>query len=180
MTWLIVSTTMNVSIVDNLIRPLGIKDRLRVPEARVEEKRHSSNVVSNETNAILSRSQSIPVVPSKSIPISSLKRTPSEVQLQEDEAMAEYRDYCFYVRLVNGMNATRHHYFNNDRHGRSTDASLANIMRTRNLPVRNESFGSREPHGRDPRNLQNPRQSSITQSDALDDDRDEGIFVMDM
>jgi hypothetical protein len=162
---------MNVSIVDCIIRPLGGKDRHQ--EARLDEKRRIS-LASNDSNATLPRSQPMP--PSKSIPISSIKRTPSEVQLHEDEAMAEYRDYCFYVRLVNGMNATRH-YFNE---GRSTDQSLANIMRTRNLPVRNESFCSGDSHAKDRMNLQNPHQQSFIKPFELDDDRDEGIFVMDM
>jgi hypothetical protein len=47
---------------------------------------------------------------SHSIPIASqhtLKRTPSEIQLDEDEAMAEYRDYAMFRRIVKGMERTQ-------------------------------------------------------------------------
>ena len=65
--------------------------------------------------------------PTKSIPISHMKRTASELQLVEDEAMAEVRDYCMYTRIVNGM----------DPHQTDT---VNSIMRTRHLPVRETSY----------------------------------------
>ena len=72
-------------------------------------------------------------VSTKSIPISkSMKRTPSELQLMEDEALADYRDYCMYVRIVNGMRGGHNHH--GGRLG-TTEESVANIMRTRQMPV---------------------------------------------
>lgn len=76
---------------------------------------------------------SLPSSISRSIPIasSSLKRTASEVQLLEDEAMADYRDFCMYMRIVNGMNErqswTKLPSFNN--------GEIQNIIRTRHKPV---------------------------------------------
>jgi hypothetical protein len=50
---------------------------------------------------------SIPAVPdtlkSQSIPITGVHRTASEVQLCEDEALADYRDFVVYSRIVNGI-----------------------------------------------------------------------------
>jgi hypothetical protein len=40
---------------------------------------------------------------SQSIPISGAHRTASEVQLCEDEALADYRDFVVYSRIVNGI-----------------------------------------------------------------------------
>jgi hypothetical protein len=71
----------------------------------------------------------------KSIPISkSLMRTPSELQLSEDEAMADYRDYCMFARIVNGISehqACSHHPI--------SASVIANIVRTRHLPIQESS-----------------------------------------
>lgn len=42
-------------------------------------------------------------VKSQSIPISGAHRTASELQLCEDEALADYRDFVVYSRIVNGI-----------------------------------------------------------------------------
>jgi hypothetical protein len=42
---------------------------------------------------------------SQSIPIANLKKSPSELQLHEDEALAEFREYRMYHRIVTGMKA---------------------------------------------------------------------------
>ena len=78
-------------------------------------------------------------VSSKSIPISkSMRRTPSEIQLLEDEAVADYRDYCMYVRIVNGM---RGHQPNQNRTAKAAaEESVANIMRTRQMPISDTSY----------------------------------------
>lgn len=39
---------------------------------------------------------------SQSIPIASQKLSPSELELREGEALAEYRDYCMYRRITEG------------------------------------------------------------------------------
>ena len=102
---------------------------------------------SEKRNTNRSSASSIPFPPlpdsitrrsSRSIPIasSSLKRTASELQLIEDEAMADYRDFCMYLRIVNGMNERRSWnsskfpcYYNND-------GEIQNIIRTRHNPVK--------------------------------------------
>lgn len=47
------------------------------------------------------------VLKSQSIPISGAHRTASEVQLCEDEALADYRDYVVFSRIVNHMDRQR-------------------------------------------------------------------------
>jgi hypothetical protein len=73
---------------------------------------------------------------SQSIPIqNSLQRTQSELQLCEDEAMADYRDYCMFHRIVAGMSNNRldleddHNKTMSHHPGR--DDPLYSIMRTR-------------------------------------------------
>jgi hypothetical protein len=42
---------------------------------------------------------------SQSIPIAHVQASPSELQLHEDEALAEFREYRMYHRIVTGMKA---------------------------------------------------------------------------
>lgn len=74
----------------------------------------------------------------KAIPIASnsMKRTASELQLMEDEAMADYRDYCMYTRIVNGMTERR-----SWTELPSQDGAIRNIIRTRHLPVVDDHDG---------------------------------------
>jgi hypothetical protein len=66
--------------------------------------------------------------PAKSIPITKgLESTDEELQLKEDEAMADYRDLCMYARIINGIMI--------GRKGQSNVETLHNIIRTRHLPV---------------------------------------------
>lgn len=75
---------------------------------------------------------SLPSPISRSIPIasSSLKRTASELQLVQDEAMADYRDFCMYMRIVNGMKERR-----SFTQLPSANGEIQNIIRTRHNPV---------------------------------------------
>jgi hypothetical protein len=75
------------------------------------------------------------VVPlTKSIPITKgLESTAEEIQLKEDEARADYRDLCMYVRIINGMIG---------RKGPSSVKTLNNIVRTRHLPVQDFASSS--------------------------------------
>jgi hypothetical protein len=69
-----------------------------------------------------------PLPPAKSIPITKgLESTVEELQLKEDEAMADYRDFCMYARIINGIMI--------GRQGQSNVETLHNIIRTRHLPV---------------------------------------------
>lgn len=73
---------------------------------------------------------------SRSIPIPHrIHRTPSEVQLLEDEAMADYRDYCMYHRIVSGIAKNNlilgnSHVVSPQREGNNTAISN-NIVRAR-------------------------------------------------
>jgi hypothetical protein len=55
----------------------------------------------SELSPKIHRSESIPIATNK------LRRTPSEVQLYEEEAMADYRDYAMFQRIVDGIQKTQ-------------------------------------------------------------------------
>jgi predicted ATPase len=68
---------------------------------------------------------------SQSIPISkAMLRTASEVQLCEDEQLADQRDYVFYSRLVNGISHSQRISQNNYLR-MENQICLAHIMQTR-------------------------------------------------
>lgn len=81
---------------------------------------------------------------SKSIPIQKyLRRTPSELQLCQDEAVADYRDYCMYSRILGGI--TRQQMKQHDLRQRyQNDITIENIMRTRHDPGPFEPFRANE------------------------------------
>lgn len=137
-------------LVDLLRRPEGPSSGTnRSPKSSMEVPSHGDyhkmKTEKRNTNRSSSSSIPFPSLPdsmsrgrsSRSIPIasSSLKRTASEIQLIEDEAMADYRDFCMYLRIVNGMNERRSWtsskfpcYYN--------DGEIQNIIRTRHNPVK--------------------------------------------
>jgi hypothetical protein len=90
----------------------------------------------NEMNAFDSESSLSDLFPkihrSQSIPIASnkLKRTPSEVQLYEEEAMADYRDYAMYQRIVDGIQKTQRKT-RDCRWRHANDVSLQHVYRAR-------------------------------------------------
>jgi hypothetical protein len=125
-----------------------------------------------------SKSQSIPIT-------NGMHRTPSEIQLCEDEALADYRDYCMFVRIVDGI--SRRQSTNQDldliyEH----DACLANIRRTRSQPPE-ESRSLEARHElllqklMFPPNLLSPHtfHSNLHGNDNMILDEDE-IFVIDL
>ena len=79
---------------------------------------------------------------SQSIPISGAHRTASEVQLCEDEALADYRDYVVFSRIVNHhrerqqqhtkdqQQVQRHPYWKQEN-----DKCLAHVLKTRNSHI---------------------------------------------
>lgn len=77
---------------------------------------------------------------SKSIPIQKyLRRTPSELQLCQDEAVADYKDYCMYSRILGGI--TRQQMKQHDLRQRyQNDITIENIMRTRHDSAPSESY----------------------------------------
>jgi hypothetical protein len=72
----------------------------------------------NTTASSCSQTRSVPIA-------NGMKRTPSELQLSEEEALADYRDYCMFSRIVTGIQCQH----------RPADSTLNNIIRTRHLPV---------------------------------------------
>mmetsp|Transcript_30780 Transcript_30780/g.47183 ORF Transcript_30780/g.47183 Transcript_30780/m.47183 type:complete len:187 (+) Transcript_30780:56-616(+) len=69
---------------------------------------------------------------SRSIPIRHhIHRTASEIQLHEDEAVADYRDYCMYYRIVKGI-SHKNNLPNQAHHqGTEEEETLRNLTRTR-------------------------------------------------
>lgn len=63
-----------------------------------------------------------------------MRRTDSELQLLEDEAVAEYRDYCMYTRIVNGISGQQQQQQNHSWKG-DTLETLRHIVKTRHQPV---------------------------------------------
>lgn len=83
------------------------------------------SLLPNEQETHLQRSQSIPIQQKH------MKRTPSELQLHDDEELADYRDFCMFSRIVEGI--SRHQREINDYSvRRETDMCLAHIIGTRN------------------------------------------------
>ena len=92
--------------------------------------------------------------PTPSVPIvKHINRTPSEVKLAEEETMADYRDYCMYARILNGMNRRntllyqqehQHYHHLNNKAVASSHKVMSNIMRTRNLPMQHDLVHSFE------------------------------------
>ena len=71
----------------------------------------------------------------KSVPIhiqNFVHRTPSEIQLREDEMVADIRDYCMFQRIVNGMTNPNARTPNQAYHN---DPIVQRIIQTRAHPV---------------------------------------------
>ena len=73
-----------------------------------------------------------PLIKTQSIPIrNGMKRTSSELQLREDEELADYRDYIMFSRIVNRMTLSQKEMVS--RHLRlENHQCLAHVIRTRN------------------------------------------------
>ena len=133
-------------------------------------------------------------VPTKSIPITkNIKRTPSELQLMEDEAVADFRDYCMYTRIVSGITGARHHP--------ADLTAINNIVRTRHLPVQDPTSSYVEQNSRYAMMVPSLVESACRITDESssghgadddgydlffpppvedNDDSEEGVFVMDL
>lgn len=117
---------------------------------------------------------------SQSIPITSgMKRTPSEVQLHEDEEQADFRDYVMFTRIV-GRLARQQHETKDYRLRQENDMCLAHFIGTRNGsrdlpdPIIKESFQPNSYH-------QNQQMLAEIQDMLLDeDDEDDAMFKLDL
>jgi hypothetical protein len=204
---------MNLKALDSGIAPFSHEGVHRSTPRIMDPGKVSSRSLSiNNTDAMMQattksmnpRAQSFGC--SKSIPISkSMTRTQSELQLVEDEATADFRDYCMYTRIVNGINSKgqRHRsgagissLFSND------NESVKNIIRTRHLPVRdlpslNQEDSLRDQYWREENPYSTPVESASHITDSYhkydswslssqsrtvypENHDDEEIFVLDM
>ena len=108
----------------------------------------------------------------RSIPIckAGLRRTASELKLTEDEATADFQDYVFFSRLLTGITKQQQESAS-DQFLQESDECLAHIIGTRNgsldsIPSsRGEATSFKEGLGR---------------SSRYEEEKDEGIFLMDM
>jgi hypothetical protein len=69
---------------------------------------------------------------SRSIPVAKcIRRTPSEVQFLQEQAIADHRDFCMYSRIISGISRQQmtDNGFLDLRH--ENDETLGNIIRTR-------------------------------------------------
>ena len=199
---------MNLKPLDGRIAPFsservhGSTSRLMDPSSKVSSRSMS---ISNTDAMMQSTRSTTSMNPtaqsygcSKSIPISkSMTRTQSEVQLVEDEAMAEFRDFCMYKRIVNGINSKGQHRLPGGTSHSHDNESVNNIIRTRHLPMRDFSspyqddflrnqcwrednqYASSPIHINDSFPTSCPLSSQSLTVDPEDPD-DEGIFVLDM
>ena len=116
------------------------------PALKRDEKPLSGNDSFQKHHTASSTTYSLPRLlastSSKAIPIAnhSMKRTASELQLLEDEAMADYRDYCMYTRIVNGINERRSWGDLPTHEDGSSKAVIRNIIRTRHCPVKDHEL----------------------------------------
>jgi hypothetical protein len=85
---------------------------------------HNSSNSSNSSDSTECRSRSIPI--SKYI-----HRTPSELQLYEEEVIADHRDYCMYSLIVSGISRQQMAQQTDIELRYQNDETLANIIRTR-------------------------------------------------
>ena len=101
------------------------------------------------------------VLKSQSIPISGVHRTASEVQLCEDEALADYRDYVVFSRIVNHhlerrsqqqqqqqqqQHSHNSHHKPNPYWQHENDKCLAHVLSTRNEPHQQDTLQSLSHH----------------------------------
>ena len=95
---------------------------------------------------------SSPILKSRSIPITNgMKRTPSEVQLLEDEEVAEFRDYVMFSRIADRI-ARQQNETKDFRLRQQNDMCLAHLIGVRNGSqdsdiVLRETHPRRQPQG---------------------------------
>lgn len=100
---------------------------------------------------------------SASIPI-TMRRTMSQHEMTEEEAEADYRDFLFYSRVVNGITDSQKHYQNGMLKTVNQEC-LNNIVKTRYAEAEDSKNGNDYD---DPVEYLNH------------DDEDEGVFALDL
>mmetsp|Transcript_9187 Transcript_9187/g.17527 ORF Transcript_9187/g.17527 Transcript_9187/m.17527 type:complete len:166 (-) Transcript_9187:251-748(-) len=140
----------------------------------------------NDVRLFPGTSNSVPNTSStRSIPIANNERSLVEIQQDEEEALAEYRDHAMYLRIVHGMKEKRM--------GASTSQitlqdcvsdTVAKIARTRNSQLVQDNssghYGFKET--RSVNDVSFGYQNVLQKTDAVcwGDPEEEGIFEMDM
>ena len=104
------------------------------------QRRHTSHSYPNNVSGSRrgSTSASIPITHNGN----SLRRTASETQLHEDEIEADYKDYMFYSRVVNGIMSKQHSFYKDDTLKHETQQCLNNIVRARHDDALNHQHSS--------------------------------------
>jgi hypothetical protein len=121
--------------------PPNMRNTPYITREKPQEKRSSHN--NGSSTRVVSPddySMDLPMFPSlqksENIPIpitNCMHRTPSEIQLCEDAITADYRDYCMFARIVNGISSRQSADLDFDL-VYENNACLANIRRTRCIP----------------------------------------------
>ena len=106
--------------------PFLVGPRLALNSSFVALDHDSKDLDDHQGFSPLERTQSIPIQ-------NRMKRTPSELQLREDEELADFRDYVMFSRIVDRMSRSQKEMMN--RHLRyENDVCLAHVIKTRNGP----------------------------------------------
>jgi hypothetical protein len=108
------------------IRPFIMDRPLRpvTPDESDTTRSHARSDESIQGLTTLGRSQSIPIG-------SRLTRTPSETKLQEEETIADYRDFAMFSRIVQGIHKTQQET-KDCRWRYANDLTLQHIYKARN------------------------------------------------
>ena len=127
---------------------------------------------------------SAPVHATRSIPIANAERSLVEIQQDEEEALAEFRDRAMYLRIVHGMKEKQYASTSQISLHECISDTVAKIARTRNSTlVQDDRSGHYAV--KDPLMLSDARlgyKNVLHQADTIcwGDPEEEGIFEMDM
>ncbi len=146
--------------------------------------RFESRLIAKSQRDGRERAQSMNTSSTKSIPIQTNRQDMlEELEIREQEMIADQRDYCMFHRIVNGMIARRGASNSStiSSYHSETDKSIASILRTR---YRKIDFDTRQPNN-DSDVLANDGDELCSPCFPSTDDDDqqappETIFVMDM
>ena len=132
----------------------------------------TTSTLPSTTTASSGRSLPIAIATSSSRP-TKLERTPSEIQLCHEQALADYRDYCMYTRLIHGIARVQHRLQTDVELRYQNDEAIANIIKTR--------------HGEPSYPHHDPVAAPLSPTGTVQDNNDnssntimDSVFVLDM
>lgn len=125
---------------------------------------------------------------SRSIPIAILERTPSELQLDHNEAMAEYREALMYQRVSGALRGVASSWKveerGNDHHRDGVrylvPTKMGHAMSALGAPVRNDGLPLATSAGPGATSETNDMRGTASTADAEKYLREEGIFELDL